>query len=77
MFKKEQLLNIVSEQMIIDKENIKESNTLENLGTDSLDHVELIIAIEEYFDIEIPDKDINNLKTIKDILSYIENKTID
>ncbi len=46
----------------------------EDLGADSLDVVELLMAIEEEFDVEIPDEDIESLKTISDVVEYIQNK---
>ena len=46
----------------------------EDLGADSLDVVELLMAIEEEFSVEIPDEDIESLKTIGDVVEYIQNK---
>lgn len=46
----------------------------EDLGADSLDVVELLMAIEEEFEVEIPDEDIEALKTIGDVVEYIQNK---
>lgn len=46
----------------------------EDLGADSLDVVELLMAIEEEFNVEIPDEDIEALKTIGDVVEYIQNK---
>ena len=46
----------------------------EDLGADSLDVVEMLMAIEEDFDVEIPDEDIEGLKTIGDVVEYIQNK---
>ena len=48
---------------------------MNDLGADSLDSVELIMAIEQQFDIEIPDSDTENIKTIGDILQYLNNYT--
>ena len=47
----------------------------DDLGSDSLDAVELIMALEEKFGIEIPDEDAEKLKTVNDATKYIENKT--
>ena len=44
------------------------------MGADSLDTVELIMAFEEEFDIEIPDEDAQKIKTVKDVMDYIESK---
>ncbi len=52
-----------------------EKDLVNDLGADSLDSVELIMAIEQQFDIEIPDSDTENIKTIGDILKYLNNYT--
>ena len=48
---------------------------LEDLGADSLDQVELVMAFEEAFELEIPDEDAEKIATVKDAVSYIENKS--
>jgi acyl carrier protein len=48
---------------------------VEDLGADSLDVVELVMGLEEEFDIEIPDEDAEKIATVKDAVSYIETKT--
>lgn len=50
-----------------------ESDIADDLGADSLDVVELLMAIEDEFDVEIPDEEIENIKTIGDLVKYIEN----
>ena len=52
-----------------------EKDLVNDLGADSLDSVELIMAIEQQFDITIPDSDTENIKTIGDILKYLNNYT--
>lgn len=47
---------------------------IDDLGADSLDTVELVMAFEEEFDTEIPDEDAENIKTVKDVIDYIESK---
>ncbi len=49
-----------------------EASVTDNLGADSLDLVELVMSIEEEFDLEVPDSEIENLKTVGDIVRYIE-----
>ena len=49
-----------------------EANFVEDLGADSLDTVELIMAFEEEFDIEIPDTEAEKIKTVQDVVNYIE-----
>ncbi len=67
------LKKIVSEQLDVDIEKITmDSSITEDLGADSLDTVDLIMSIEEQFDIEIPDEAVENIKTIGDIVNYIE-----
>ena len=59
----------------MEPERIKpEASFLEDLGADSLDIVELIMALEEEFDIEIPDEDTEGLRTVQDVCNYLEKK---
>ena len=70
----ERLINIVSEQLGIDSNKIKpDSDFQKELGADSLDVVELVMAIEYEFDIEIEDQVASEIATIQDALDYIEN----
>ena len=67
-------------EAIIDKLGVEESQIkpeasfIDDLGADSLDTVELIMALEEEFDLEIPDEDAENLTTVKAVIDYIEEK---
>ena len=71
----ERLKNIVVEKLGVDEAEIKpEASFVDDLGADSLDIVELIMAIEEEFDIEIPDEDAEKLTTIGAAIEYIKNK---
>ena len=64
---------VVVEQLNVNPEEVKEdSKFVEDLGADSLDVVELVTALEEKFDIEIPDTDAEKIVTVKDAMSYIE-----
>lgn len=64
--------SIIGEQLGVGENEIHpESSFIEDLGADSLDIVELVMAIEEVFDIEIPDDDAENIKTVKDAVDYI------
>lgn len=70
------LENILMDELGIDRENIKpESNIYDDLGADSLDQVELIMAIEEEWDIEIPDAEADELKTVQLLVDYIDKVT--
>lgn len=64
---------VVVEQLDCDAAEIKEdSKFIEDLGADSLDVVELVMALEEKFDIEIPDEDAEKILTVTDAIKYIE-----
>lgn len=65
---------VVVEQLSVEADSVKmESKIIEDLGADSLDVVELIMALEEKFDIEIPDIDAEKLIKIEDVVKYIDN----
>jgi len=64
---------IVAEQLGVAEGEIKnESSFVDDLGADSLDTVELVMAFEEAFDVEIPDDDAEKIRTVQDAISYIE-----
>jgi acyl carrier protein len=66
---------IVSEQLGVDEGEVTPSASfVDDLGADSLDVVELVMAFEEAFDIEIPDEDAEKIKTVQDAIDYIEKK---
>jgi len=65
---------VVVEQLNVNPDEVKEeSKFVEDLGADSLDVVELVMALEEKFDIEIPDEDAEKIATVTDAMSFIEN----
>lgn len=67
--------DIVVEQLGVDPEKVKpEASFIDDLGADSLDIVELVMAMEEEFDIEIPDEEAEKLKTVKDVADYLSKK---
>lgn len=69
----ERLKAIIVEQLDVDESEITlESSFQEDLDADSLDIVELIMAIEDEFDMEIPDEDVEKLTTVKSAMNYIE-----
>lgn len=69
----EKLKALIIEQLGIDEDTITmEADMLEDLGADSLDVVDLIVSITEEFDIEIPDEVVDNIKTVGDIVNYID-----
>jgi len=64
---------VVVEQLSVNADEVKEdSKFVEDLGADSLDVVELVMALEEKFDIEIPDDDAEKIATVGDAVKYIE-----
>lgn len=68
---------IISNQLNIAESKITEgSRLIEDLGADSLDTVELLMAFEEEFGISIPDEEAMNMKTIKDIVDLIDSKNL-
>lgn len=69
------IYTIISEQLGISEDQLSpESHLINDLGADSLDVVELTMTLEEKFSIQIADEDAQKMKTVSDILSYIESK---
>jgi acyl carrier protein len=67
------VVDIITNQLGVDKEIITpEAHVIDDLGADSLDIVELVMALEEAFDLEIPDDDAEKIRTVQDILQYLE-----
>lgn len=72
----EKVKKIIVEQLGVEEDEIAmESSFIEDLGADSLDIVELIMALEEEFDIEIPDSEAEKIATVGDAVDYIKNNT--
>ena len=72
----EQVKKIVKEQLGVEEDEIQMSSTfVDDLGADSLDIVELIMAFEEEFNIEIPDEKAEKIKTVEDVVKYIDGET--
>ena len=71
----DKIKSIVVDQLGVDEDQVTEdASFVDDLGADSLDTVELIMAFEEEFDIEIPDEDAQKIKTVKAVIEYIESK---
>ena len=71
----EKVCSIVSEQLSVETAEVKaDSNFQNDLGADSLDTVELVMALEEAFDIEIPDEAAEGIATVGDAVKFIEEK---
>ena len=72
----ESVKKIINEQLGISEDEITmESSFLEDLGADSLEIVDLIMAFESEFDMEVPEEDIEEISTVGDVVSYIRNHT--
>lgn len=67
------IINVIADQLSLRAGDIgPHSNFVDDLGADSLDIVELIMEMEEEFDIEIPDEDVEKMLTVGDVIDYIE-----
>jgi acyl carrier protein len=72
----ERVKQIVAEQLGVDEDQVTgEASFMEDLGADSLDTVELVMALEEEFDIEISDEDAEKIQTVQDAVDYISEHT--
>jgi len=72
----EKVRSIIVEQLDVDEEKVTlTANIQDDLGADSLDIVDLVMSFEEEFDMEIPDTQVETIKTVGDIVKYIEEKT--
>ena len=68
----ERVKKIVVEHLGVDGEKVKtEASFIDDLGADSLDTVELVMALEEEFDQEIPDEDAEKIRTVQDVITYM------
>jgi acyl carrier protein len=71
----EKIKQIVSEQLGVDEgELTPTASFVDDLGADSLDTVELVMAFEEAFEVEIPDEDAEKIRTVQDAITYVEKK---
>lgn len=72
----DQVREILAEQLDVDKDSIEMNSKLaEDLGADSLDAIDIVMTIEDQYAIEVPDENIENMKTVEDIVSFIESNT--
>jgi acyl carrier protein len=63
---------LICEQLGVEDGDVKKETTFEDLDADSLDIVELVMALEEEFNLEISDEEVENIKTVGDVVRYIE-----
>lgn len=67
------IVDIITNQLGVEREAVTaEAHVIDDLGADSLDVVELVMALEEAFDVEIPDDDAEKIRTVKDIFDYLD-----
>ena len=72
----EKVKDIIAEELGVEREKLTpEASFMEDLGADSLDTVELVMAFEKKFDIDIPDEEAEKLRTVGDALKYLHEKT--
>lgn len=68
---------IIAEKLAVPLHEVIGTNLLvDDLGADSLDTVELIMAFEDEFDIEVPDEDAEKIMSVKDVVDYVQSKTL-
>lgn len=74
----EKVAGIIADQLDVEEEKVTmEASIADDLGADSLDVVDLIMSLEEEFNIEVPDEDVENIKLVSDIVKFIEEKIED
>ncbi len=74
----EKLRDIISEQLSVDAQDIELGTSFkDDLGADSLDLYELVMAIEEEYNCEIPSDDVANISTVEDVIKYLKDNGID
>ena len=70
----EKIATLLADQLDVDPDDLTpETRIIEDLGADSLDVVEFLMAAEDEFEVEIPDESIEGMKTIGDVVNYIQN----
>ena len=73
----ERMKPIIAEQLSVDEDAVKaEANFKEDLGADSLDLFELVMALEEEFGVEIPSEDLESIVTVNDVITYLQGKGV-
>lgn len=70
----EKIKTIIVDQLDVDEDKITNNSSItDDLGADSLDVVDLVMSLEDEFDLEIPDEEVENINTVGDIVKYIED----
>ena len=74
----EKMQELIADQLSVDADSITESSSFkDDLGADSLDLYELIMALEEEYDVEIPTDDLENISTVGDVINFLNEKGIE
>lgn len=74
----EKMKEIIAEQLSVDAETIAETSSFkEDLGADSLDLFELVMALEDEYSVEIPAEDLQNLNTVGEVMEYLKGKGVE
>lgn len=74
----EKMKEIIAEQLSVEASEIEiETNFKDDLGADSLDLVELVMALEEEYNVEIPSDDLNSLETVGSVIEYLKTKGVE
>jgi len=72
----ERVRNIICDQLAVDQDKVTlTASFIDDLGADSLDIVELVMTMEEEFDLDIPDEDTEKMKTVGDVVRYVASKS--
>ena len=74
----ERMKELIADQLSVDAATITEASSFkEDLGADSLDLFELVMALEDEYSVEIPAEDLENLATVGDVMNYLKNKGVE
>ena len=72
---KEKVVSIIVDQLGVEKDSVKMENSfIDDLGADSMDIVELVMAFEDNFSLQVPDKEAENIRTVQDAVDYISRQ---
>lgn len=70
----DEIKEILADQLEVNAEDIELNSNLTDLGADSLDAIDIVMTLEDQYGIEVPDEVIENMKTVEDIVTFVESK---
>lgn len=74
----EKMKELIADQLSLEADEVTEASSFkEDLGADSLDLFELVMALEDEYSVEIPSEDLENLRTVGDVMTYLKNKGVE